>query len=701
MTATTTRDGLRPRARRLLSRLAAVLVVAAVGLGTAVPASAADGSDADADSAGTEKSTVSLSVSTGAATGIQPGGALVGTVTVDNATEYTVSGGSVSLLVNPMPLADGSALDTWLDVGTATSGFQAVATESVPVIEPGKSVEVSLLADAAALGSLQPGVYPISASLSGASTDDEERTTRDATASSVLVVAEPGEHSVGILVPITATPQDGSLLTASELAELTGADGQLAGQLDALTGSTAIIGIDPAIPTAIRMLGVAAPKSALDWLARLEALPNDRFTLQFADADPAVQSQAALSAPLGAAPLRALLQPSDFPPAPSPTPTPSPSAVPAPALPDDAALGAVRGARTDVMWPDATVTGADLDAFDRFTGAATSTVLPSTSLDINARAHTVVEGHRVLVTDATASARMSAAAEQTTASGAARELAGAAGHLFFAQQRSATVLVGLDRSEKRSPVALRELLSTFGSSAPSFTSLIATEPAAAQLTADIDPARAESLKAMLSDEQRLQSFATILEEHALLLSPHRIRLLRAIRVGLSDEDSADAVAAVTERVRTTLAAVDIQQPKPVQLITSAAPLPVWVRNDLPWPVRVTLYSEPADPRLDITTATEVDAVRSSSTRVDVPIRARVASGQVQVDFRLTSPTGVPIGQAATADVTLRADWEGIGLGILGGVIALLFVFGVIRTIRRRRRTAAASQAPAVSKENDE
>jgi len=296
----------------------------------------------------------------------------------------------------------------------------------------------------------------------------------------------------------------------------------------------------------------------------------------------------------------------------------------------------------------------------------------------------------VLLTDAAASARLSAAAELTDAPAIARELAGAAGHLFFAGQKSATILVGLDRSETRSPVAVRDLLSLFATPTVNLAALEAAPAASATITGAADTTRPASLTAMLADEKRLQAFSSILDVPAVLLAPERIRMLRTIGVGLTDDEFAAAASTRAESVQTTLRSVSIQQPKPVQLITSAAPLPVWVRNDLPWTVHVTLHSEPSDPRLDIAPTTEVEVIGASVARVDVPIEARVASGEVRVDFRLTSASEVPIGQATAADVTLRADWEGIGIGILGTAIALLFVFGLIRTVRRRRRAAARS-----------
>ena len=78
----------------------------------------------------------------------------------------------------------------------------------------------------------------------------------------------------------------------------------------------------------------------------------------------------------------------------------------------------------------------------------------------------------------------------------------------------------------------------------------------------------------------------------------------------------------------------------------------------------------------------------------VPVEARVGSGVLDVDFRLTSPTGVRIGMDQTATVTVRAEWEGIGLGILGGIIGLLLVLGIVRTIVRRRKGAQATDAEA-------
>src|SRR5690606_7558565 len=347
MTAISPRDGSHPRASRLLSRLAAVFVVGSLAWSGALlgarPASAAD--DPEAEKAGVE-----LMVSTEAS--IDPGGPLVSTVTVTNHGDDALSAGSVSLEVDSTPLPDGTALDAWLDDGAASGDFHSVATGPSPALAGGSTGTVDMIADAVSLGSLKAGVYPVRARLTGASTDDPDSTVWNLSATTVLVVSAPGTPIVGVLIPITATPAAVGLLTAEELTALTAADGDLTGQIDAVTGTSAILAVDPAIPASIRVLGARAPQSAIDWLQRLQRLPNDVFTLQFGDADAATQAHAAQPGLLGPLDLTPLLQPDDFPQS-TPGPTPEPTATPtsAPVLPDNAALSAVSGAQTHVVWP--------------------------------------------------------------------------------------------------------------------------------------------------------------------------------------------------------------------------------------------------------------------------------------------------------------------------------------------------------------
>ncbi|REJ06198.1 hypothetical protein DY023_06915 [Microbacterium bovistercoris] len=688
MTATSPTPGLRARARRLIGRLGAVAIVTSL---LALPTTASPAAAADDEA----EPTVTLEVAPAGA--ILPEAPLTAGVSVHNDTDAPLTEGVVSLAIGRTPLVDGAALDAWLDEDASTGAFETIATQPTEPVRANEDDVTSVLVPASALTGLAPGVYPLRATLSGATTGTgDELSTWDLTSGSVVVIQAAKPADVSVLVPITATPENGSLLTADELADLTGPDGALTAQLDGVAGTTAILAIDPSIPAAIRALGMSAPTVATDWLARLDALPNDRFALQFGDADAATQAHAGLGDLLGPADLTGLMKSSDFATAaPTPTPTSTPEQA-EPVLPDNSVLTDIRNAVPGILWPRGDVTGDDLATFSRYLGDDVVTVLPDSSVDGEAGARATAGGRAVLLTDEDVSERLSAAVVADDPTARDRQIAAAAGHLFLtaAAAPNRPLLIGLDRSEKRSADDLRAAVTAVATSGTGLAGLTAAAPVKVETTATPDETRAAALQTMLDDETRLQAFSSILEQPLALLAPERNQMLRVIGVGVSDKAFPKRVAEHRSQTVDTLGSVGIQDPAPVQLFTSAAPLPVWIRNDLPWPVNLTLITQPSDPRLSVQERTPVQAGAASNTRVTVPVEARVGSGEVEVQFRLTSPTGVPVGAAASATVTVRADWEGIGLGILGGVIVLLLGVGVLRTVLRRRRAREASDADA-------
>ena len=61
---------------------------------------------------------------------------------------------------------------------------------------------------------------------------------------------------------------------------------------------------------------------------------------------------------------------------------------------------------------------------------------------------------------------------------------------------------------------------------------------------------------------------------------------------------------------------------------------------------------------------------------------------------------MPISQPESVRVSVRAEWEAIGLGVFGGLIVLLLGLGIIRTVRRRRREAIAENEQETTSESD-
>ncbi|MCB8045339.1 hypothetical protein JM654_17845 [Microbacterium oxydans] len=474
----------------------------------------------------------------------------------------------------------------------------------------------------------------------------------------------PQTAQVGVMVPLTATPDNGVLLSAEELSTLTGPEGALTAQLDGVAGTTAVLAIDPAILAAIRALGSAAPETARDWLDRLEALPNTRFALQFGDADATAQAQAGLPALLQPTTLATFLNPADFPQTPatsSPTadstatPGPTPSPTGTPQLPDDAELTAIDGALPQILWPDDELREEDLDTFASYLGGGTSTIVSSAALDGQSAAHATVGGHDLLVTDSGLSQTLSQVAAEADSVDRQRLLAEAAALLTLAESRvaGAPLLIGLDRDENRNADALRDAISTADSIGFELSALRATPPASAALTSEADPARAAAVTTLLTDEGTLTAFSSILADPQVLLSPERIRILRTLSVGSSAKAFAKKVEEHQKRTSETLAAVSIPPSSTIQLLTANADLPIAVRNDLPWPVTVQLFVSPTDPRLEVKPVTETVVEANSTKRVKVPVSARVGSGEVDLRLSLYSPTGVQIQDQQKIRVAVR------------------------------------------------
>lgn len=700
MTAITPDIGLRARLRRLAGRTA-VLAIALGGCGLVAPSVATAADQAQPD----DQQSVELHVSAGQRGLIEPGSSTSAILTVENGSEARLAGGEVEVELSRTPLTDAAAVSTWLDDGETTGEFTPIGADDTAPIDAGKSATTTIFVSETTLGNLAPGVYPLRAELTASTgdADDENAESVDATATSVLVVAAAQASPVGVIVPVTATPEGGGLLTTDELTELTAPEGALTAQLDGVAGTTAVLAIDPSIPAAIRVLGTAAPETARDWLTRLDDLPNARFALQFGDADATAQAQAGLPELLQPRTLAPFLDPANFPRVPASvaptaasdaTPTPTPSATETPALPSDDELMAIEGALPHILWPQSPLTPADLTAFSGYVGDDTTTIVSSTAVGGQSTAHATAGGKDLLVTDAAASDVFSQVAAERDPDDRQRLLAEAAALLQLTQGSapSAPLLIGLDRDENRTSDALRDAISAADSIGFELSTIRSAAPVPANVVGTPDAARAAAVPTLLADESTLTAFSSILTDPQVLLSPERMRILRTLSVGKSATAFLEDLAEHQAQTRATLDAVSIPPSSTIQLLTANADLPIAVRNDLPWPVTVQLFVAPTDPRLEVRSPDETIVQAQSTTRIKVPVSARVGSGEVNLRLSLYSPTGVQIQGDQTVRVAVRAEWETIGLVVLGGIIVLLIALGVIRTVRRKRREAAEESA---------
>ncbi|WP_336647686.1 DUF6049 family protein [Microbacterium sp. MMO-10] len=701
MTATTT---VRSPLRQRLRRAAGALVVA---LGLVLPLAAPTPVAAASTPAPSPTQTPShagllLSLLPDANGAYVSGSPLTATLTLRNDATTGLGAGTVHLELGRTALADRRAVGAWLDGSADAPALSPIGDVRTTVLDAEGVSRTQVVVPGADVGALNPGVYPLRARFEAAATGSPTSSAESRTA---LVVAQGAPATVVTVVPITAAPE-GVLLNATELTALTAPEGALTAQLDGVAGTPAVLAVDPSIVAAIRVLGTAAPATAVAWLSRLEALPNERFSLQFADADTTAQAAAGLTAPLAVDDFTPFLGPAGTPTTPTPTPTAT-TATTAGAVPSTA--DAIAGARTDILWPRGEVTADQVATMSHYgpAGGDTVSILPSTSFTAGAQGAAVaargsVGGSSVLVADAAVSAALSAAAAQSDASARGGALITANAMLWFDAPGS-TVLAGLARADTRSEEGLSSAVTAFSGGLDGRLDRVLSNPPT-ELTVSTESAedRGAAVVTLNQDADKLTQFATILERPADLTVRERISMMRLLGVGVhtTPDDFASALRTHRQATQKTLNAVGIQPSNPI-LISPKVTVPVWVRNELPYPVRVRLNVVPSDSRIDVPKATDVEAQPSSTTPVRLPLESHVATAEITLTMSVTSPTGVAIGPQQTARLTIRAEWETIGLVVFGALGLLLIAGGIFRTIRRRRAAAEKHSADGMDPSEDD
>lgn len=652
---------------------------------------------------------------------LSPGKDLTASVTVTNPTETAYASGTVTLWADPSPQTDRKALATWLGSDDDVSGAVTLGTAQLDTLEPGSSSVVRVTVPAASIPfntRSTSAVFGIGASVEAGSADADARGS---------IVWYPGgtakQAGVNVMLPIVTPSGSDGLIAADDLTTYTAPNGILTRLLDGLAGHTTVtVGIDPMIIASIRVLGNAAPASARDWLERLADLPNDTVSLGYGDADLAGQIQAGLPAPLQPTSLTYAIDPKNFTPAPTPvgepstatptpaprttsprtttTPTPSPTATPGPVLPTTDELLAWDYTLTGIGWPgDKTVRRADLAPF----GAAgmTTTVVSGSNTNASDQGTTpnapfTTDGNHLLAADQRISEalRQAVSAPSDVAWNAAMSKVNA--QLELISQESGDprrLLVALDRSWPSSGTQLERTLNALFSSpwsAPaSFPTIAAAAPTTGLDLVD-SPESAERISAILAlvqDEGSLGQFATVLDDPTRLTGRTRADLLALLAVSWLNPRTDWNAAVAKERRATvqTLHSIRILPTENVNLVSAQGSIPFTVSNELPGDtVTVVLAAAPSNGRLEVDQSTTKRIPQDSRSAVLIPVKAKVGNGQVVLSLHLYSPTGVPIGDPTSVTVDVHADWEGIGALIFGILLVLLFGFGIVRNILRRR-----------------
>ncbi len=210
-----------------------------------------------------------------------------------------------------------------------------------------------------------------------------------------------------------------------------------------------------------------------------------------------------------------------------------------------------------------------------------------------------------------------------------------------------------------------------------------TLPATVVEDGEVDAAELARVSEVL---EQTSAFAGVLQEPDALVAPVRASLLAVTSAAWRElpDTRRELVTAAEVASQERRELVAARPGSTLNLINEDAHIPVAVTNEMSRPANVLVQLVPRDPRLvaDDDVALEIPAQQSATAQV--PVHA-VGSGDVVVDVLLTSPDGTPIDEPTEIRVRVRADWETVGTAVVAGLLVLMLVVGLVRTVRRARR----------------
>ncbi|SDY72496.1 hypothetical protein SAMN05216554_1302 [Herbiconiux ginsengi] len=672
------------------------------------------------DAPATPTTTVALSVAPAGNGVVTPGADLPVTVEVANPGPDTIAEGTIDIVLERSALTSASAYDAWVagpaDDAPADDDLVTVATAPSAAVPLGAthSVQLTVPADRLALG--EWGSYGLEARLTvdGVVVAD----TRSAIVWNDPATTTPAAADVTVIAPLTSIASTTGLIPAATLETFTSETGVLTRELDAVIDRPVTIAVDPRIIVSIRALGSTAPDSAVGWLERLDAASNPIIPLTFGDSDIAAERQAGAPGVLEPTSFAYALNPANFTdvdeliepaatPTPAPTGTPSPTPTPAPAaVPTLEQLTDWDYTSTAIAWPRAgSVVSADLPFFAQ--SGLTTSILDSTQLSAGEGgaldAVVSVGDQTALVADhgistalqdalaANSDARRGQALSQLSAS-----LAIAAGAGGGADADSGTsgrpVLAVLDRTAMNLTdldQVLGALQSLPWASTAPLQNLLSETPT--QSVTLIDAAesadRVGQIQRLLGASQSIDSFSSVLADPQVLTGENRADLLALLSNSWVPNEGGwnVAVQGSLDATTKTLGSVQMIDGSNINLLSNQAPLPVTLSNELPYPVTVLVHVTPSNGRLLVEqNDVEVTIEASSRKGAQIPVTA-VANGAVTLNIQLLSTTGVLISTPSPVVVNVSAEWETWGTVLFAILVVLVFGFGIVRNILRRRK----------------
>ena len=696
MSAVRERGGRRTPLRRSLALAIAVSAAFPFAAWSSAPVSAAVADEA---------ATVEVLAAPSSSGTVREGQALSVRVTLSNTGASTTGPLSIELRLDGARSAPAEELSRWFEQPADSASpvldeRLRAAQSSVDSLEPGASAVLDLTV--AASSPLWGG--PFGARLAEiAVSEGGTWLTVDRTA--IVRVPDgtiPPSAATTFVQPISTPGESAGLLSAATLESATSESGTLTRALAAAAGRPVLLAIDPRVVASIRALGGDAPVSALDFLARLEAAPNESFLLPWADADPIVGFAAAespLPRPEGTGTIAddVVLDDAGETPAPSDEPEDQPEqgTVVTQSITE---LLDVSTTLDAVIWPSAAGISASTLAAAAEDGAR-MVITPSSVLDgddaVQRLDGTVLLRADDALADA-AQAAVRAQSQQRFDRAIARVSALLAS--LAATEPGTPAIIALDRSIPRGGDRLLDTLAQtislpWSSAGAVAEAITRTGSPAVVIDAPLGDMRQAAVSAAFEAEAADRQFAQIALTPAVITDARRLELLAALSLGWGD-DSAEALRGFVADSQSLRASVQVVESSAILLLTDRATLPVTVQNDLDVAVRVFVRVEPDTAQLRVLdSAVEAIVEPQSQARTLVPVES-LTNGDVDITVTVRDAQNRELSEPTRVSLSLQAGWETAGVIVVAIAVALLFVVGIARDLRKRGRRTAERDDPA-------
>ena len=206
---------------------------------------------------------------------------------------------------------------------------------------------------------------------------------------------------------------------------------------------------------------------------------------------------------------------------------------------------------------------------------------------------------------------------------------------------------------------------------------------------------ADQIEPLRTSASRMQAYAALFSDPDSARTAESRMLLTCASVGwAARSDLSKCVSQARDEAVAQSSAITIDQGSQVLLVTGEkTTIPISLENTSARAANLRVRLVPDTPQLRAQQSDEIELQPGERKRVDVPVEG-ITNADVTTRVRLVAADGYSPEGNSQLLVRVRADWENIGVAAVGGGVGLVFIIGLIGTIRRGRRKLPANQLDA-------